>query len=386
MSPQLRIALVVDPFRLRRSAGDHAPNVARELLSRGHLVRGFGSRPGDIPRSGPDPELAGPAGSDEGVGLRGFRPDVIVGYDPLSPAAWAAARAARALKVPLVLVEEGRTHRGGHLERGKRWFGKRLWASFVRRRAAYLVALDGAAEELARAQGFDAARITTLPSGVDLARYRPGLTSHLPARHGVRGRIVLCTQRLEEGAGLEELVHAFAHTVGRREDWSLVFAADGPAWPRLRSQADRLGIGASVHGIGTPRREELPGLFGACTLLAVPSLDDDFTGWRLRRALSSGLPVLAEDSPRARTWIEPDHCGLLVPRGAVAGWTEAIQRAAGSPERRKRWSRAARELAQQRFAWPDLASRFEQLLLAATLPVAEARATALQAGVTAPKP
>ena len=36
---------VVDPFRWRPSAGDHAPTLAYELLGRGHHVRGFGGRP-----------------------------------------------------------------------------------------------------------------------------------------------------------------------------------------------------------------------------------------------------------------------------------------------------------------------------------------------------
>jgi hypothetical protein len=60
VSDSLRIALLLDPLsvyledplNLRFKWGNHAPQLAQELLSRGHSVRGFGAPPGFIPRSG----------------------------------------------------------------------------------------------------------------------------------------------------------------------------------------------------------------------------------------------------------------------------------------------------------------------------------------------
>lgn len=362
MSRQLRIALVVDPFRLQRTAGDHAPNVALELLGRGHLVRGFGSR-GSIPRSGPGPELGG-GGLEDGVGIMGFYPDVIVAYDPLSPAGLVAARAARKLEAPLLLIDEGHTESAGWIDRSKRYLGECLWGSWVRRRTSNVVALDGAALGMALESGFDPGRVTVLPSGVDLERYRPGLTTHILARHGVRGRVLLCTQKLEAESGLEELIRAFASSVGRRGDWSLVFAAEGPHRNRLRAEAFRLGIGGQVHWLGKPRREELPGLLGACTLYVAPCLDRDYTGWRLRRALAAGIPMIVEDGPRARTWVDDDASGLLVARGNGEAWTEALRLAVGSPERRRRWGTHARKVAEENFSWSSIGEQFESLLVA----------------------
>ena len=97
----------------------------------------------------------------------------------------------------------------------------------------------------------------------------PYNTSELPRRHGVAGRYLLHIGRVEEGRGLDQLVAAFAATVGRREDWSLVFAGAGGARARLRAQAEQLGIGARVHWLGVPRAEERPGLLGSATALPV---------------------------------------------------------------------------------------------------------------------
>lgn len=364
MSRSLRIAVVLDPFAFRRKGGEHAPRVAHELLSRGHEVRAFGDARGDVPRSSAGP-LEGGVAPLEGAGVMGFQPDVVVAYDALSPAAWHGARCARRLGVPLVLVEEGFATKGRPLERSKRWFGERVWGATVRKHAQQVVALDVVGRRQALDEGFGAERILVLHSGVDLTSYRPGLSSELPRRHGVRGRFLLHIGRVEDGRGLDEVVAAFAATVGRREDWRLVFAGVGAGRPRLRAQAELLGIGARVHWIGVPRQEELPGLIGGATALLVASRDDDVATLKVRRAMAAGVPVLASDVPRLADLVEPNGSGLLVTPREPKAWVEALATLAGDPMRRERWGRRARELAEERFAWPSIGERFEQVLMRA---------------------
>jgi len=360
----LRIAFVLDPFALRRKGGEHAPKVASELLSRGHEVRTFGDARGDVPRSSAGPLESGVAPL-EGVGLMGFRPDVIVAYDALSPAAWHGARCARRLRVPLVLVEEGSVTKGRPIELLKRWFGERLWGSMVRRMVDRVIALDIVGRNQALAEGFDPARIVIMHSGVDLTAFRPGLASELPRRHQVDGRFLLHVGRIEDGRGLERIVAAFAATVGRRDDWSLVFAGVGGGRLRLRAQAEQLGIGARVHWIGVPRPEELPGLFGSATALLVASNGDDVATLKVRRAMAAGMPVLASNVPRLAGIVEDGGSGLLVSNSEPNAWVDALRSFASDPMRRERWGRRSRELAEQRFGWPEIGVRFEHLLLRA---------------------
>ncbi|HIF40828.1 MAG TPA: glycosyltransferase [Planctomycetes bacterium] len=360
MHRPLRIALVVNPFRFKNRVPQHAPELARELLGCGHVVRGFGATPGAIPRSG---ELGTSGQGEPVVSIDRFVPDVLVAYDALSPAAARAARCASKLNVPLFLVEEALPDRGRRLKRVVRWLGERLWGSYVRRRASRVIALDAAARAQAEEEGFDPERIHVLPGGVDLGHYRPNLTSPLPTQHGIRGRILLHLGRIDHDRGLEVLVEAFAHTVGRREGWTLVLAGTGPAAHHLRAQASRLGIGARLCWLRTPREEELPGLLAASTLLVCPSLAEDVSGWRVRRALACGLPVLAGRGSRSEEFVEHDGCGLLIDEQDVAAWEEALTIATGSPERRRRWGLAARERAEERYAWPTIAKYFEALML-----------------------
>lgn len=357
----LRIALVLNPFTLRRKGGEHAPSIAREMLGRGHAVRAFGDVVGGIPQS--TVATSGAAAPLEGDSLSAFQPDIIVAYDGLSPAAWRGARAARKLEVPLVLVEEGFPDRGKLIERSLRLFGARAWGRLVRRTARRVIALDPAAEAQAMAEGFLADKVSVLPSGVDVEMFRPGLSSEVLHRHRVSGRVLLHIGRIEPGRGIDLLIDAFARTVGQREDWSLVFAGAGTFRVQARAQAERLGIGARVHWTNVPRLAELPGLIGSAEALLVPALDDDVASLKVRRALACGVPVLVSDVRRIADSVDDDVTGLVVPAGDQNAWADAITRLAAGPNRRERWGLAARESAEQRFSWPRIADELEQILI-----------------------
>ncbi len=361
MSRPLRIAILVDPFTLRVKGGDHAPELARELLGRGHTVRGFGAPEGVIPRSGADPDSHAAV---EGPGVAGFAPDAIVAYQSLSPAAWLGARVARKRHIPLVLVEVGARSEDSWRARFLRRVGEKLWGRFVRRHTSAVVALDPGALERVLEHGFPRERVSLVPPGVDLNDYRPGLTSGLVLRHHIRGRILLYMGWIGPGRGLETLIEAFARTVGQRNDWSLVLAGDGPSRAELRALVDRWGIGSSVHWVGTPRVEEAPGLLGASTLFAVPGLDDSVRGQHIPKAMACGLPVLCSDKPILRFLIEHEGSGLIVPGGNLNAWIEALKRAAMSPETRKRWGQRGRGIAEERLAWPQIARQIEARLVA----------------------
>lgn len=362
MTSSLRIAIVVHPFTLRRKGGEHAPELARELLNLGHTVRGFGAPPGVIPRSGAAEGVA----PDELLGVAGFEPDVVLAYDVLSPAAWLAARAARKRGAPLILIETGtRSDERDWRSRLGLPFAEALWGPYIRRTASLVVALDPVARERARRRGFADARIVILPAGVDLSEFRPGLTSGLVLRHHVRGRLLLYAGRIARERGLSVLIDAFAQTVGQRSDWKLVFAGDGPAQRELRAQIDRLGIGSRIHWIGRPRDEELAGLMSASTLLAVPALDDSVRGQHIPRAMACGLPVIASEKPALAHLVQHERTGLVAAAGDVAAWTEALRRASTAPDARKRWGLLAREEAERELAWPHVAHRFEDLCLTA---------------------
>jgi glycosyltransferase involved in cell wall biosynthesis len=360
MSNALRLALLVDPLMVRLGGAEHAGELAAALAARGHEVCAFGA---ELQGAGAAQVRSGPAAA---LSVLGFRPDAVLAYDALSPAAWLGSRIARRRKIPLVLIEAGAFRGGTALARLLRRGGEAFWGPYVRRSAGALVALDPVAREQALREGFREGRIRVLPHGVDLERYRAGLASPLLARHRIRGRLLLCAGPLDERSGAEDLIAAFARTVGQRGDWSLVLAGNGHAPPWLRACADRLGVGALVHFL-RPAPDELPALVSSSTLYAAPSLDGGGGGAQLARAMACGRAVIASDVPRHGWLVEHERNGLLAPPGDVAGWTAALARATGAPEARARWGARARALAEARLGWSTIAREFESALRVAPL-------------------
>lgn len=354
MGLRLRIAFLVDTFTVLTKGGRQAAGLARALRRAGHTVALFGAPSGSL--RGQAEERAS---RDRRVAA--FGPDVVVAWDAVSPAAWIGARCARRHLAPLVVVEPGSFAAGSLFERTLWRLGETLWGRRVRSSLALLLATDPEAREHALAQGFDPGRIETFLPGVDVERYRPGLATPAAARR-IRGRKLCYVGSLEASRGVEVLLAAFARTVGRRGDWSLVVAGSGDGRDALRRQARRLGVAASVHVLDPPAPEDLPGLISSATLLAVPALDDSVRGIHIPHALAAGTPVVASDRRRFHDLIIPERTGLLVPAGDVESWAEALARAVAAPNLRRRLARAGRRLAEEELAWPRAAQRFEAAL------------------------
>jgi glycosyltransferase involved in cell wall biosynthesis len=360
MKSELRLALLVDPISARAPnaarvrAARHAVELARALERRGHQARIFGVA---------DPAADAPGAQEAELGRRlaSFQPEAVLAYDALSPAAWIGSRLVRRRGIPLVLVEAGAFAQGSWMERAVWRLGEVLWGAFVRRAAGALVALDPVARDQALREGFQAERVRVVPHGVDVERFRPDLSSPSVARHRIRGRILLHPGPLDARSGADLIVQAFARTLGQGQGWSLVLASEDRVPRRLRVWADRLGVGARVHGV-TVREPDLPGLLSAATVTLLPALDDAPLGGTVGRCLASGRPVVASDLPRLRHLLEGTEAGLLAAPGDLGGWVEALRRVVSAPQARQRWGESARDLAVRELSWERVGARFEEVL------------------------
>ncbi|MCK6444820.1 MAG: glycosyltransferase [Planctomycetes bacterium] len=364
-----RLALLLDPLSAHIKGAEHAHELALEFMRRQVVVRAFGATLANGAAAvTPDSAVERLAPSS----VLEFEPDAIVAYDALSPAAWLGARAARRLGVPLIVVEAGLFVRGTLFERSLWRIGHSLWGAYVRRATHELVALDGVARDLALRDGFEPKRCRIVPHGVDLERYRPGITSALVARHRIVGRVLACVSQHDPRSGVETLIAAFANTLAQRNDWALAIAGSGPGQARARACAERLGIGARVHWLSDARPEEVAGLFAASTLVAEPTLDADKPSVGVLQAQACGAPVLASRLPRLAESIERSGAGACVDPGSVAAWSAAIAGAAYSPEQRERWRELGLEHARTQAAWSRIADAFAEALKSARGDGAEA--------------
>ncbi|MEO0650578.1 MAG: glycosyltransferase [Planctomycetota bacterium] len=354
-----RIAILIDALNPRAQRSEHPPQLVDALTAAGMQVELHWVSGGMLARLDRRSSLSTGLAPLEGAWSQvlASRPDAVLAYDPASPAAWLAARICRRLEVPLLLIEPAWfTLRPLH-ERALDSIGRRLWGRRVRQLTSQVICLDPIGEQRVLEAGYPRERIERIPTGVDPTVFRPGATSHLPARHRLRGRMLLYAGPLASGRGLEQLMTAYGRTVGQRSDWSLVLAGSGPLRNRLDILASRLGCRVGVRFLPWPERDELPGLMCASTIMAVPGEDDRARGRQIVRAMACGLPVMVSPLPRLSFRIEHERTGYVVPDEPRA-WEAALDRVASAPAIRREWASEARATVERDFAWPVLAQRY----------------------------
>ena len=230
----------------------------------------------------------------------------------------------------------------------------------ARRMREVAAGLDGAIAISERARlgltlaGVPDDRIETIPMGVDVEHFSPrGADSpDGPFR-------VLCVARLVAEKGVEDLVVALRLLRDRGVDASLTLVGTGPLEGRLRSTADRLGVGDRLSMPGTIPYERLPGVYrdaGVFVLASAPraTWQEQF-GFAVVEAMACGLPVLAGHSGSLDE-VVGDPGQLVTPHDPVE-LANALERLAGDAGARSAFGKANRARALARYDRREVAGR-----------------------------
>ena len=132
--------------------------------------------------------------------------------------------------------------------------------------------------------------------------------------------------------------------------------------------ARRSPWGREVFLAGWRPHETLPETLAAADVMAVPSVEERF-GLAYVEAMAMGVPPIACIAGAPPTFIDadpasPDRSGWLVPPDDEATLADALVEAAADAGERARRGAAGRALVLERFAWPALARRVEELYAA----------------------
>ena len=167
------------------------------------------------------------------------------------------------------------------------------------------------------------ARIETVPSGIDVARF-----AHGRRRDDVRARLcvapnerlILVVGRLGREKNVEFALAAFARL--RARDARLVVVGDGTHRAALEREAVRLGIAARTTFARERENADLPDIYASADAFVFPSRSET-QGLVLVEALAAGVPIVALDTPQTRDVLGP--AGRLV-RDDPAACAAALER------------------------------------------------------------
>jgi phosphatidyl-myo-inositol alpha-mannosyltransferase len=264
--------------------------------------------------------------------------DVIHLHEPMTPIPCIAALALAT--TPFVAT----FHASGDL--GWLRAGKPVWGFLLDRIDHRIAVSEQARNSVAR---WFPAEYEIVPNGVVIPDHADP--------DGRSDRIVF-VGRQEPRKGLHVLLRAWP-AVHRQTGARLRLIGADPLRVRLLVTQQRLSLdGVDVLGpVDNARRtEELM----AAKALVAPSLGGESFGMVLTEAFACATPAVASDIAGYRDVMTPDT-GLSVPPGDPDALAQALIAMLEDEPRRRALGASARELARERYAWPDIAHRLSRI-------------------------
>jgi phosphatidylinositol alpha-mannosyltransferase len=260
--------------------------------------------------------------------------DVLHLHEPLTPTPCVTALTIGTC--PIVVTH----HASGDLN-WSRWAMK-TWG-FLMKRVDYRIAVS----EQARisAERWTPGEYDVIPNGVLIPdRADPGGRDHA----------IVFAGRQEPRKGLQVLLRAWPQIRARTGATLRICGADPLA---VRLLLTRLRVrDEGIEILGFLPQDELTDLLRSTKALVAPSLGGESFGMVLTRAFACALPVVASDITGYRDVMTPETAVPVPPDDPVA-LADGVAALLEDEPRRLAMAAAARSLAQERYAWPDIAQR-----------------------------
>lgn len=219
-------------------------------------------------------------------------------------------------------------------------------------------------QELLRRYDLEPSRLHVAPCGVDLSTFNPGSRAEARARLNLEQheKVILYVGRIEPLKGLDTLFAALALLAKRVSHLRLIVVGGAKAGTdqaterevaRLQRLAGDLGIDHLVEFRGPALQSELPELYRAADLCAVPSRYESF-GMVALEALTCGTPVVASRTGGLQSTVRHNVNGYLAPIGDEYAFARYMERILCRPELASGLSQEASSRA-RRYSWQRVA-------------------------------
>jgi glycosyltransferase involved in cell wall biosynthesis len=274
---------------------------------------------------------------------------------------WAAARAARAARVPYVLAPRGMLV--PELIRSRSQWAKTAWMTLIERHnvmaaGAIHVTADIEAKDLARF-GWALPKVSVIPNGVEDPFDKTGQPISADVSEAIqRGDFVLSLGRIVWKKGLNRLIAALPLVPTAR----IVLAGDDPEghMALLSSEATRLGVADRVTFVARHVEDaDKEALFAAARAFAMPSLSENF-GIAAIEAMRRAIPVLVTPEVGVADLVRGSGGGLVIDGepGAIA---RGIDWLLAHPAESRAMGAAGCAYVSARYTWQSVAAETESL-------------------------
>jgi glycosyltransferase involved in cell wall biosynthesis len=215
-------------------------------------------------------------------------------------------------------------------------------------------------QELIQATGVSPARVTSIPTGIDLERFAPGDPAQ--ARRALQlpedVPLVGIVAPLRSAKGHRYLLEAL--TLLPRRDVQLVIVGDGPERVALLAQVRELGLGPRVRFAG--EQQDVAPWLRALDVFALPSYALEGVPQALLQAMAVGIPCVTTDAGAIGEIAIGDTTAVVVAKQNAVALAAGIERLLEAPPLRARLTWAASERARSKFGIDTMLDAMEAVL------------------------
>ena len=212
--------------------------------------------------------------------------------------------------------------------------------------------------QLARDNGVPLAHMTSVPTGIDLARFVPGDAEAARARLGLPQRPTLgIVATLRDWKGHDYLFEAIARDRDAWRAWQVIVVGDGPYRDRLLRKLASLGLADDIRLVG--QQEDVVPWLQALDLFTLPSYGEEGVPQAIMQAMACALPVVSTPVGAITEAVDDGVTGLLVAPRSADALAAGLATLRDDPALRARFAAAARARAMRDFGLDPMLERME---------------------------
>ncbi|MEK7515503.1 MAG: glycosyltransferase family 4 protein [Patescibacteria group bacterium] len=236
-------------------------------------------------------------------------------------------------------------------------------------KADFAVATSSYLERFVRSMGYRGS-LAIIPNGVDAEHFsREYPQEELNLLKRALGKeeddvYLITTSRLVKKNAVDDVIRALPFLPERV---SFLIFGTGPDEPKLRSLAEKLGVGSRARFMGQMGHADMPKYLKASDIYVRPSLSEGF-GIVFVEAMAAGLPVIATQEGGIADFLfdakrNPDKptTGWAVDKNSPEQIAEAVKDILANPEQVSRVKETAKKMAIEKYDWNLIAKQMRSV-------------------------
>jgi glycosyltransferase involved in cell wall biosynthesis len=204
---------------------------------------------------------------------------------------------------------------------------------------------------------FDASKIFSIPTGVDLKRFNPeNVKSAFKVTNGFSiGMIGV----LRSWKGHKFFIEAVPEILSQIPDAVFYITGDGPQYENIRNLIQGLSLQNKVFMLG--HREDIPEIIAAINVIVHPSYANEGVPQTILQAMAMGKPVIASDTGGIKEVVINRQTGFLIEPKNPDQLAEKIIDLYKNPELRMKLGKEGRKLVEKNYSVEKMLDKIELL-------------------------